>query len=202
MRAAVGKHWECEVPNLLSGSAVAVQGKFGVDARPWKSCPSHARTCGRVREGKLRPHGHPEGSRLPQGRKGTGLPRSWEAAAQGAQQRPAAIWEGATRWKIGAVPGGWVRSARRGWEEKRRSRERSSPRRPALATPGATAGGQPAGGRRSWTAFPILPECPNVCSAQPGSVCVRVYVCVCVCARVCVRVCVRREPLGEWRLIH
>lgn len=96
----LGNTWECEVPNLLSGSAVAVQGKFGVDARPWKSCPSHARTCRGVREGKLRPHGHPEGSRLPQGRKGTGLPRSGEAAAQGAQQRPAAIWGGATRWKI------------------------------------------------------------------------------------------------------
>lgn len=87
-----------------------------------------------------------------------------------------------------------MRSARRGWEEKRRSRESSSPRRSALATPGATAGGQPAGGRRSWTAFPILPECPNVCSAQPGSVCVRVYVCVCVCARVCACVCAARAP--------
>lgn len=92
------------------------------------------------------------------------------------------------------MPGGWAKPARRGWEEKRRPWERSSPRRPVWATPGTTAGGQPAGGRRCWTAFPILPECPNVCSAQPGSVCVRVNVCVCVCARVCACVCAAGAP--------
>lgn len=92
------------------------------------------------------------------------------------------------------VPGGWAKPARRGREEKRRPWERSGPRRPVWATPGAAAGGRPAGGRRSWTAFPILPECPNVCSAQPGSACVRVYVSACVSARVCACVCAAGAP--------
>lgn len=113
------KHRECEVPNLLSGSAAAARGEFGDvvrPAHPW--APPSTRRRRRVCGGRLRAHEHPWGAGLPLRPGAYWATSGREAATWGTLQCPATIWEGAARWKRRPVPGTngvWATPVRRSW---------------------------------------------------------------------------------------